>query len=320
MDLTVCICVYNAEKYIEETLTCLINQSSQEFKLLIINDCSTDNSMNLIEDFFKKNPRQYDLVNFEENHGLAFGRKYAEDHIKSKYILFIDADDCPLPLLVESLYNKISSDQDLMAVGCHLSYMDSNGKNIPGGIFLGAKSKEEFYKKAKGAKLIFMQPTAIINREIALRVGGHNIEGFPEGKPRYRDLCEDLDLWCRMSDLYSEGKAIIVVPEILCRYRKHPSAMSSNSLGMLLRMRHIKTNLKKRRRGEPELSFIDFQNNLSINELTRLKKEALAAELFRNGYYNIKKGNLIKGCIMIVNSIFTNPKYFKDKIKNNLLR
>ena len=320
MDLTVCICVFNAEKYIEETLSCIINQNRQDFKLLIINDCSTDNSVNLIQDFFKTNPRQFDLVNFEENQGLAFGRKYAEDYIKTKYVLFVDADDCPLPNLVEKLYSRISSDPDLMAVGCHLKYIDSEGRDLNGGIFMGCKSKEEFYQKAENEKLIFMQPTAIYNLEIAKQVGGHNIDGFPDGKPRYRDLCEDLDLWTRMSDLYKEGKAIVVEPEILCKYRKHPQAMSSNALGMLLRMRHIKSNLKRRRRGIPEISFLDFQNNLSADELKKLKKEASAAELLRNGYYNIKSGSPLKGCVMILKSVISNPKYFKDKIKNNLLR
>lgn len=154
----------------------------------------------------------------------------------------------PYPTLVEKLYDKISSDPDLIAVGCHLEYMDSEGRKMKGGIFLGETTKKGFYEKAAKEKLIFMQPTAIYDRKAALRVGGHNVEGFPSGKPRYQDLCEDLDLWTRMSDLYTENKAIVVVPKILCRYRKHESAMSTDSTGMLLRMRHIKTNLKRRRR------------------------------------------------------------------------
>ena len=79
-------------------------------------------------------------------------------------------------------------------------------------------------------KLIFMASTSIYNREIALLVGGHSIKGFPEGKPRYQDLCEDLDLWTRMSDLYKEKKAIIVLPEVLYQYRKG-DGMSMSSLG-----------------------------------------------------------------------------------------
>ena len=266
-DLTLAICMYNAERYIEETLGCIMAQTIQDYNLLIVNDCSTDSSVERVERFFTAHPRQYELVNLPQNRGLCAGRRYVEEHATTRYVLFVDADDCPLPTLVDKLYNKIVSDDDLMAVGCYQSFIDSAGKPLPGGIYLGETTKSGFYEKAAKEKLIFMQPTAIYDREIALSVGGHCITGFPEGKPRYQDLCEDLDLWTRMSDLYKDGKAIVVVPEVLCQYRKHEKALSANSLGMILRMRHIKTNLKRRRSGKSNLTFIEFCEQLSANEL-----------------------------------------------------
>lgn len=318
-DLTLAICMYNAEKYIEETLLCIMAQTKQDFYLMIINDCSTDNSAYVVNRFFVDHPRQYKMVNLPENRGLAFGRRYVEEHADTKYLLFVDADDCPLPLFVEKLYDKISSDSQLMAVGCYLEYMNLDGKKTKGGIFIGETSKNGFYQKALKEKLIFMASTSIYNREVALSVGGHNIDGFPEGKPRYQDLCEDLDLWTRMSDLYVDGKAIIVVPEVLYKYRKG-DGISTGAYGMLLRMRHIKTNLKRRRSGEKELSFIDFQNSLSEKEIASLKKEAAAVNSFRNAYYYLKKGNFLLFIKNIFISIYNNPKYMMDKIKHNLLR
>lgn len=319
-DLTLAICMYNAERYIKETLQCIMAQTMQDFHLLILNDCSTDNSVRVVEDFFRRNPRQYELVNLLKNGGLCAGRRYVEEYATTRYILFVDADDCPYPTLVEKLYGKITSDDDLIAVGCHLEYIDSNGKKMKGGIFLGETTKNGFYEKAANEKLIFMQPTAIYDRETALQVGGHNITDFPEGKPRYQDLCEDLDLWTRMSDLYKEKKAIVVVPEILCRYRKHEQALSANSFGMILRMRHIKTNLKRRRRGERELSFMEFRETMSEEELKKLEKEAQAANSLRNAYYYLKKGNVILFVRDLCISIYNNPAYIVDKVKHNLLR
>ena len=318
-DLTLAICMYNAEKYIEETLLCIMAQTKQDFYLMIINDCSTDSSADVVNRFFVDHPRQYEMVNLPENRGLAFGRRYVEEHADTKYLLFVDADDCPLPLFVEKLYDKISSDSQLMAVGCYLEYMNLDGKKTKGGIFIGETSKNGFYQKALKEKLIFMASTSIYNREVALSVGGHNIYGFPEGKPRYQDLCEDLDLWTRMSDLYVDGKAIIVIPEVLYKYRKG-DGISTGAYGMLLRMRHIKTNLKRRRSGEKELSFIDFQNSLSEKEIASLKKEATAVNSFRNAYYYLKKGNFLLFIKNIFISIYNNPKYMIDKIKHNLLR
>ena len=318
-DITLAICMYNAEKYIEETLLCIMAQTKQDFFLMIINDCSTDSSADVVNRFFVDHPRQYEMVNLPENRGLAFGRRYVEEHADTKYLLFVDADDCPLPLFVEKLYDKISSDSQLMAVGCYLEYMNLDGKKTKGGIFIGETSKNGFYQKALKEKLIFMASTSIYNREVALSVGGHNIYGFPEGKPRYQDLCEDLDLWTRMSDLYVDGKAIVVIPEVLYKYRKG-DGISTGAYGMLLRMRHIKTNLKRRRSGEKELSFIDFQNSLSEKEIASLKKEANAVNSFRNAYYYLKKGNFLLFIKNIFISIYNNPKYMMDKIKHNLLR
>lgn len=318
-DLTLAICMYNAEKYIEETLQCIIAQTMQDFHLLIVNDCSTDKSVKLVEEFFKKQPRQYELVNLQKNEGLCAGRRYVEEYADTRYLLFVDADDCPYPTLVEKLYKKITSDPQLIAVGCYMEYINLQSKKIGGGIYVGETSKEAFYKKAEKQKLIFMASTSIYDRSAALSVGGHNIEGFPIGKPRYQDLCEDLDLWTRMSDLYKEGKAIIVLPEILYQYRKG-DGMSLSSFGMMIRMRHIKANLKLRRRGERELSFIEFWNQMSQEELKKLEKEAKSADCLRNAYYCLKKGRLISFVKYIFVSIACNPRYIVDKVKHNLLR
>lgn len=318
-EVTLAICMYNAEKYIEETLSCIMTQTMQDFHLLIVNDCSTDGSVECVKRFFKQNPRQYELVSLPENRGLCAGRRFVEEHATTKYLLFVDADDCPLPYFVEKLYKKIISDDKLIAVGCYLQYIDLYGRRIKGGIFLGETTKDSFFQKARNGKLIFMASTSLYDREIALSVGGHNINGFPKGKPRYQDLCEDLDLWTRMSDLYTEGKAIVVIPEVLYYYRKG-DGISLSSLGMLLRMRHIKMNLKRRRKGLDEWSFIDFRAQLSTEEMRRLEKEACAADALRRAYYHLHAGHIMAGVKDLFLSIKSNPHYFVDKVKHNLLR
>ena len=160
MNLIVAICVYNAERYIVETLESVMKQTFQGFELLIVNDCSTDGSVAKIREFFEQNPRQYELVEFDVNRGIGYARHFAERYAKTRYMMFLDADDILYPEAVETMYNKITSDEDLMAVGCYLEYMDSNGKKMRGGIFLGEKTKEGFYEKAEQGKLMFMQPTA----------------------------------------------------------------------------------------------------------------------------------------------------------------
>lgn len=316
-ELTLAICVYNASQYIAKTLESVLAQTIQDFHFLIVNDCSTDNSLEIIEQFFAKHQRQYELVSFEQNQGIAYARYFAERHVKTKYMMFLDADDILRPDAIEKMYKRIISDNDLMAVGCYLEYIDRLGKKIGGGLFLGETTKEGFYEKAQKKKLIFMQPTAIYNREIALSVGGYKIDGFPKGKPRYQDYCEDLDLWTRMSDLYKDGKAIIVIPEILCSYRKS-GGLSSSTFNMIVKMRYTKTNLLRRRNGEKELSFIDFYNTLSQEELMRYKREAKAADSLRNGVFYLKRKNIFMASWLILQSVWYKPSYIFDKLKHNL--
>lgn len=317
LDLTLAICVYNASSYLSETLRSVMMQTQQDFHLLIVNDCSTDNSLSVIENFFREHSRQHEIISFDENKGIGYARYFAERHANTRYMMFLDADDILYPHAIETVYNKIISDNDLMAVGCYLEYIDTKGGKIGGGLFLGETTKQGFYEKAKACKRIFMQPTAIYDREIALSVGGYNIEGFPDGKPRYQDYCEDLDLWTRMSDLYVKGKAIVVVPEILAQYRKH-EGMSSSTLPMILKMRYVKVNLLRRRVGMQELTFTDFYIAMPDKERVRLQRDADAAENLRNGVFFLRRKHWFKGCCLITKSICSRPLYAWDKIRHNI--
>lgn len=316
-EVTLALCVYNAEKYLYATLQSVLAQTYQEFHLLIVNDCSTDNSLSVIENFFREHSRQHEIISFDENKGIGYARYFAERHANTRYMMFLDADDILYPHAIETEYNKIISDNDLMAVGCYLEYIDTKGDKIGGGLFLGETTKQGFYEKAKACKRIFMQPTAIYDREIALSVGGYNIEGFPDGKPRYQDYCEDLDLWTRMSDLYVKGKAIVVVPEILAQYRKH-EGMSSSTLPMILKMRYVKVNLLRRRVGMQELTFTDFYIAMPDKERVRLQRDADAAENLRNGVFFLRRKHWFKGCCLIIKSICSRPLYAWDKIRHNI--
>lgn len=318
MDLTLAICVFNKEEWITETLDSVMSQTARDFRLLIIDDASTDRSVGVIETYFRQYPRQHEVICLETNHGIGYCRYLAERTAQTRYLMFLDSDDVLLPSAVSRLWAKIQSDSDLMAVGCHLAYVDQNTSLIGGGLYLGCKTKEEFYAKAENRKLIFMQPTAIYDRQAALSVGGYSIDGFPDGTPRYQDFCEDLDLWTRMSDLYMEGKAIIVIPEVLAYYRKLGNGLSSNTLPMLLKMRWVKYCLIERREGRKPLPFKNWLDQYPSHQMKRLRKEARATDYLRRGALRLHRGNLI-GLFDVLYSIILKPGYFIDKLRNNLL-
>lgn len=315
-DLTLAICMYNAEQYIEETLQSVMAQTMQNFHLLIVNDCSTDKSKGLVEEFFIKHPRQYELVDLESNQGIAYARNFALNHTKTKYLVFIDSDDYPLPQLLEKEYNVISRDQDMIAVSSWLQFVDTNCNPIKGGLFIGDTTKQAFLERAKAAKRIFLPIQTMFERQSAIRVGGFCCEGFPDGKPRYRDFCEDLDLWTRMSDLYVEGKYMLVLPEVLYLYRKI-DGLSSNHFNMIIKMEYTKVNLLHRRKGEPELSFVEFMDSIPPKRLKKLRRNSAAADNLRNGVFYIREKKIFKGFSLIMKSIWNQPTYIVDKLLSN---
>ena len=315
-ELTLAICMYNAEKYIEETLCSIMKQTMQDFHLLIIDDCSIDKSVVLVQRFFEHHPRQFELCTMESNQGIAYARNFALHHADTKYLIFIDADDCPLPQLVEKEYDALASDQELIAVSSWLQFVDANCNHIKGGLFIGDTTKNAFMERAKAAKRIFLPIQTMFDRECAIRVGGFCCDGFPEGKPRYRDFCEDLDLWTRMSDLYVEGKYMLVLPEVLYLYRKI-DGLSSNHFNMIIKMEYTKINLRRRRRGESNLSFIEFFDSIPPKRLKKLRRNSAAADNLRNGVFYIRDKKVVKGAWLIMRSIWNQPTYIIDKLLSN---
>lgn len=315
--------MYNAEKYIVETLESVLAQSMQDFHLLIVDDCSTEGSGEKVEAFFTTHLRQHELVRLEKNQGLCHARHFAERHATTRYMMFLDADDVLLPDAIEKMYAKITSDTDLLAVGCYLGYVDEKSKKIGGGLYLGDTNKADFYKRAEAGKLIFMQSTAIYDRELALSIDRYEDlnEVQEDGSViRWQDYCEDLDFWTKMSDFYTQGKAIIVMPEVLCHYRKLTSSMSANSFRMMLRMRYVKNNVRRRRRGEANLTFEAFYHSLSDEDIAKVKRDGEAADALRNGAFCLREGKILKGVRHVGRSVALRPGYIWDKIRHNLLK
>lgn len=308
--------MYNAEKYIEETLSCVMAQTMQDFHLLLVDDCSTDRTVEYVERFFHQNQRQYELVKLTQNQGIAYGRNFALHHAQTKYLIFVDSDDLPLPQLLEKEYQVLSNDENLIAVSSWSQFIDAKSKKMRGGLFIGDTTKAQFLKRAQAAKRVYLPIQTMFDRAAAIRVGGFSLDGYPDGKPRYRDFCEDLDLWTRLSDLYAEGKYIIVLPEVLYLYRKS-EGLSSSHFNMIIKMEYVKVNLRRRRRGVEEMSFIDYYNSLSEIERARLQKDSHAADCLRNGVFYIREKKIIRGLALLFECVWNHPSYIIDKVIAN---
>lgn len=93
MDILVSIIIpiYNAECYLERCLNSVINQTYKNIEIILINDGSKDNSINICKKY-RSNDERVVIIN-QDNFGVSYSRNIGINHAKGKYILFVDADD-----------------------------------------------------------------------------------------------------------------------------------------------------------------------------------------------------------------------------------
>lgn len=101
--VSVIVPVYNVELYLRECLDSIINQTLKEIEILCIDDCGTDNSYNILEEYAKKDNR-IKIISHKENKGLGPARNTGIKESKGEYISFIDSDDYISKDYYENLY------------------------------------------------------------------------------------------------------------------------------------------------------------------------------------------------------------------------
>lgn len=113
--VSVIVPVYNVEKYLDRCLDSLVNQTYDNIEIIVVNDCSLDNSEKIIKKYMRKYKNIVYLKNIK-NSGLSFSRNVGLDKATGDYIGFIDSDDYVLYNYYESLISTIIKENADVAV------------------------------------------------------------------------------------------------------------------------------------------------------------------------------------------------------------
>lgn len=122
--------VYNSEKYVTTAIESILNQTYGNFELIVVDDCSSDNSREIIEKLSEYDER-IRLCSTKVNLGVANARNEAIKMVTGKYLTFVDADDCVEPDLfcrIKNIINKTKA--QLIKYGIIEEYFSNNGKLI----------------------------------------------------------------------------------------------------------------------------------------------------------------------------------------------
>lgn len=101
--VSVIITIYNSEKYIERTMESICSQTLKNIEIICVNDCSTDNSLSLLQKF-AENDNRIKIISNETNQGVALSRNIGIQNARGEYIGFVDHDDFVEKKMFELLY------------------------------------------------------------------------------------------------------------------------------------------------------------------------------------------------------------------------
>lgn len=120
--ISIIMSCYNSEKTVARAIQSVLNQTYQDFELVIVNDCSTDNSEQIIKQF---NDPRIKLINHSENKGAGLARRTAISNMSGEYMTFLDSDDYLKEDCLETLINNMG-DCDIVSPG----YVCVDGDNV----------------------------------------------------------------------------------------------------------------------------------------------------------------------------------------------
>lgn len=194
---SVVIPLYNKEDYIVNTLTSVLNQSYQNFEVIVVNDGSTDDSLKIVQSFHDSRIRVFT----KNNGGVSSARNLGVEKANFKYVAFLDADDEWKPDYLFFINKLIDKYPQCALYGAAYKYKaDSTvvGSNIKEGIV------EDFFQVTFSASILCSSAVVIL-REVLVDIGG-----FPVGMVGG----EDIYTWCKIAKKYS----IVYTPKVLVIY------------------------------------------------------------------------------------------------------
>lgn len=111
--ISIIVPIYNAEKYIQRCIECVLSQDYENWELILINDGSTDNSKIICEKIAENEPKIQVIC--QENKGASVARKVGIEHAKGEFLVFIDCDDLVEKNYLSTLFNAIQTKQTKIA-------------------------------------------------------------------------------------------------------------------------------------------------------------------------------------------------------------
>ena len=283
MQVSVVMSVFNARRYLNEAVNSILEQTFKEFEFIIIDDGSTDGSVQILEDYALADKRIV-LIKNERNLGLPTSLNRGILLAKGKYIARQDADDvsgiCRLKKQLH--YAQLNPDIDIIGSDCYIIDLNSE---------LVCKTTHhskitDFKSTLLNRKAIFPHGSALIKRDKIIAAGLYDTRFY---------YSQDGELWLRM---ISKGSKIKVLQEPLYYFRMLPVTNNKKNEGQAA-YNKIK-----------QLIYLHKADNETIDQETIRIKNTLAA-------YN-SSANVLPNYMAVYWRGLANTAYFNQNVKKGI--
>ena len=286
--ISVLMSVYNGSDYLRESIESILNQTFDDFEFIIINDSSTDNTEEILNEYAQKDHR-IKLFNNKENIGLTKSLNKGIRLAQGEYIARQDADDISFPKRFEKQVAVLDRHPEAVLISCDIEVINSEGAFV---------TKEQrscdpqwipwylmFYNHIGGHSQV------IFRTKIAKELGGYS-EAF-----RYS---QDYEFWCR---LVKTGN-IIILPDVLHQLRRHGRGITAEK-----RSEQLGYALDISRRNLKEL----IKEELSLNEVSDLRN-FVSGHILRN-FPDSKNINNIHLRLKELSQAFLSKTYYGKSVE-----
>lgn len=217
--VSVIVPVFNAERFICETIDCVLAQTFTSWELLLIEDCSSDGTVQVIEKHIaEKNDVRIRLIRQPENRGAAEARNLGVREARGRYISYLDADDLWVPEKLEKELEFLK-EKEAAFVFTGYEFADENGVGTGKVVHVPETLS---YRQALGNTTIFTT-TVMFDRE--------KIDTGILMMPKIKS--EDTALWWKV---LRNGYVAYGLNENLAKYRRAGKSLSSNKLEAIRRI------------------------------------------------------------------------------------
>ena len=306
--------VYNAERYLRETMESVLAQSFENFTFIIVNDGSLDGSADIVRHFMQRDKRILFLEQ-KENRGISAALNLGLTKAKSKWVARIDADDIMLPNRLERQLSFLQDNPDVGVTASLVALIGETGKGIgTSNNVMPDRAAYERYVQHRSIPGLY-HSSVMMQREGVQEAGGYR---------RAFDGSEDYDLRGRLME---RGVVFLVQDEVLLKYR----ILSSSICGSANMNSHIKdhwvvASYHARLDGKEEPDWEQFLKSWRgkpVLERFQIYRKMYANQFYRQGGSDLISGRPFRGGVRLAAAALTSPAYtfsrlYKQQIKPRL--